>query len=147
MIEEADRDGSGSIEFQEFLMLMDKAEKDKWTKKELKQVFTVFDKVKQAVQLCGDLMIFQDGNGYVSTSELKFVMTRLNVYFSEDELSEMVGSKDKFFIYCLSWCWSTRQILMETHKSALKSFMTSCARRACKCLDPHLSDLFHSIKT
>ena len=45
MIEEADRDGSGSIEFQEFLMLMDKAEKEKWTKKELKQVFTVFDKV------------------------------------------------------------------------------------------------------
>ena len=26
-------------------MLMDKAEKEKWTKKELKQVFTVFDKV------------------------------------------------------------------------------------------------------
>ena len=48
MIEEADRDGSGSIEFQEFLMLMDKAEKDKWTKKELKQVFTVFDKVKSS---------------------------------------------------------------------------------------------------
>lgn len=46
MIEEADRDGSGSIEFQEFLMLMDKAEKEKWSKKELKQVFTVFDKVK-----------------------------------------------------------------------------------------------------
>ena len=45
MIEEADRDGSGSIEFQEFLMLMDKAEKEKWSKKELKQVFTVFDKV------------------------------------------------------------------------------------------------------
>ena len=61
MIEEADRDGSGSIEFQEFLMLMDKAEKDKWTKKELKQVFTVFDKVKQAVQLCGDLMIVRMG--------------------------------------------------------------------------------------
>ena len=31
----------------------------------------------------------QDGNGYVSTSELKFVMTRLNVYFSEDELQEV----------------------------------------------------------
>ena len=46
MIEEADRDGSGSIEFSEFLLLMDKAEKEKWSKKELKQVFTVFDKVK-----------------------------------------------------------------------------------------------------
>ena len=50
MIEEADRDGSGSIEFQEFLMLMDKAEKEKWTKKDLKQVFTVFDKVNGSVQ-------------------------------------------------------------------------------------------------
>ena len=46
MIEEVDRDGSGSIEFQEFLQLMDRAEKEKWTKKELKQVFTVFDKVR-----------------------------------------------------------------------------------------------------
>ena len=33
--------------------------------------------------------VWQDGNGYVSTSELKFVMTRLNVYFSEDELQEV----------------------------------------------------------
>ena len=95
MIEEADRDGSGSIEFQEFLMLMDKAEKEKWTKKDLKQVFTVFDKVNGSVQprLLLTLTFVQDGNGYVSTSELKFVMTRLNVYFSEDELSEMVVTR------------------------------------------------------
>ena len=48
MIEEVDRDGSGSIEFSEFLLLMDKAEKEKWSKKELKQVFTVFDKVRDS---------------------------------------------------------------------------------------------------
>ena len=62
MIEEADRDGSGSIEFQEFLMLMDKAEKDKWTKKELKQVFTVFDKVKssdEAIRATGRSCFFR----------------------------------------------------------------------------------------
>ena len=49
MIEEVDRDGSGSIEFSEFLLLMDKAEKEKWSKKELKQVFTVFDKVRDSL--------------------------------------------------------------------------------------------------
>lgn len=36
---------------------------------------------------------------------------------------------------------------METHKSALRSFMTSCAKLVCKCPDPDFSDLFHSIKT
>jgi len=38
------------------------------------QAFRVFDK---------------DGNGFVSSSELKFVMSRLDVHFTDDELNEM----------------------------------------------------------
>jgi len=49
------------------------------TKDEIKQAFRVFDK---------------DGNGYVSSSELKFVMSRLGVHFTDDELNEMVLEAD-----------------------------------------------------
>ena len=36
----------------------------------------------------------QDGNGYVSTSELKFVMSKLKVHFTEQELQEMILEAD-----------------------------------------------------
>ena len=38
--------------------------------------------------------MFQDGNGFVSRSELKFVMNKLGVYFTDDELEEMVMEAD-----------------------------------------------------
>ncbi len=43
------------------------------------QAFRVFDK---------------DGNGFVSSSELKFVMSRLDVHFTDDELNEMILEAD-----------------------------------------------------
>ena len=43
------------------------------------QAFRVFDK---------------DGSGYVSSSELKMVMSKLGVDFSDDELNEMVLEAD-----------------------------------------------------
>ena len=43
------------------------------------QAFRVFDK---------------DGSGYVSSSELKLVMNKLGVNFSDDELEEMVLEAD-----------------------------------------------------
>ncbi|XP_023338566.1 neo-calmodulin [Eurytemora carolleeae] len=79
MIEESDKDGSGSIDFQEFCGLMVNRDKQKETPDDIKQIFRVFDK---------------DGNGYVSSSELKFVMSRLNVHFSDSELQEMVLEAD-----------------------------------------------------
>ena len=39
-------------------------------------------------------MFDKDGNGYVSSSELKFVMSRLGVNFTDDELNEMVLEAD-----------------------------------------------------
>ena len=61
MVDEVDADGSGSINFPEFIELMLKRQQGGQTKEEIKQAFRVFDK---------------DGNGYVSSSELKFVMSR-----------------------------------------------------------------------
>ena len=36
----------------------------------------------------------QDGNGYVSASELKFVMSKLKVHFTEQELQETILEAD-----------------------------------------------------
>ena len=36
----------------------------------------------------------KDGNGYISTSELKFVLTRLGINLSNDDLQEMVIEAD-----------------------------------------------------
>ena len=74
----------------------------------------------------------QDGNGYVSTSELKFVMTRLNVFFSEDELQEVKELQHSLLFVIVMFRWSTRLILMVMLRSVLKSFMISCVRRPCK---------------
>eukprot|EP00095_Tigriopus_kingsejongensis_P012297 snap_masked-scaffold324_size206069-processed-gene-1.14 protein:Tk12297 transcript:snap_masked-scaffold324_size206069-processed-gene-1.14-mRNA-1 annotation:"PREDICTED: calmodulin-like" len=79
MVDEADEDGSGSINFPEFIGLMMKKQQGGQTKDEIKQAFRVFDK---------------DGNGYVSSTELKFVMSRLGVNFTDDELQEMVLEAD-----------------------------------------------------
>ena len=79
MIDDADEDGSGSINFPEFIALMLKKQHGGETKEEIKQAFRVFDK---------------DGNGYVSTSDIKFVMNNLDVHFTDDELNEMVLEAD-----------------------------------------------------
>merc|ERR1719219_1413034 len=54
MVDEADADGSGSVDFGEFVEMMIKREAEKETPEDLKQAFRVFDK---------------DGNGFVSTPE------------------------------------------------------------------------------
>ena len=58
---------------------MVKREREKETVEDLKQAFRVFDK---------------DGSGYVSSSELKMVMSKLGVDFTDDELNEMVLEAD-----------------------------------------------------
>ena len=39
--------------------------------------------------------LLKDGNGFVSTSEIKFVLSRLGVEFSDEELGEMVRKSPK----------------------------------------------------
>ena len=67
----------------EFCSLMVKREREKETVEDLKQAFRVFDKVKPIIIITMLSFDLQDGNGYVSTSELKFVMNKLKVHFSE----------------------------------------------------------------
>ncbi len=58
---------------------MAKKERDTFTEQEIREAFRVFDK---------------DGNGYVSATELKFVMSKLGVVFTDEELIEMYAEAD-----------------------------------------------------
>ena len=62
MINGVDADGNGTIDFPEFSSLMARKMKDTDTEEELVEAFKVFDR---------------DGNGFISTAELRHVMTNL----------------------------------------------------------------------
>ena len=62
MIDQADADGNGIIEFLEFLTVMARRMKDTDSEEEIRAAFKVFD---------------EDGNGYINATELKQVMERL----------------------------------------------------------------------
>ena len=62
MINGMDADGNGTFDFPEFSSLMARKMKDTDTEEELVEAFKVFDR---------------DGNGFISTAELRHVMTNL----------------------------------------------------------------------
>ena len=79
MINEVDADGNGTIDFTEFLSLMARKMKDTDSEEELKEAFKVFDK---------------DGNGFISASELRHVMTNLGEKLTDEEVDEMIREAD-----------------------------------------------------
>ena len=62
MINEGDADGNGTIDFPDFLSLIARKMEDTDTEEELVEAFKMFDR---------------DGNGFISTAELRHVMTNL----------------------------------------------------------------------
>ncbi|CAO3621503.1 unnamed protein product [Cunninghamella blakesleeana] len=79
MISEVDADGNGTIDFREFLTLMQKKQGHSDTVEELKDAFKVFDK---------------DGNGFISHQELRHVMQSVGERLSEAEIDEMIKEAD-----------------------------------------------------
>ncbi|XP_039269510.1 neo-calmodulin [Styela clava] len=79
MINEVDADGSGSVDFSEFLTMMARKMKDTDAEEEIKEAFRVFDK---------------DGNGYISGAELRHVMNNLGEKLTEEEITEMIREAD-----------------------------------------------------
>jgi calmodulin len=79
MIAEVDKDNNGTIEFNEFLALMEKKIGDNDTEEEIKEAFRVFDK---------------DGTGTISVAELRHVMTTLGEKLKDDEVEEMLREAD-----------------------------------------------------
>ncbi|XP_002733157.1 calmodulin-like isoform X2 [Saccoglossus kowalevskii] len=76
MIEEVDVDGSGSIEFPEFLMMMAGKFNETTTDKDLNDAFKIFD---------------TENTGFISVDELKHLMTTMGERLSEEEMDEMVA--------------------------------------------------------
>merc|ERR1711953_1289604 len=79
MINEVDCETNGSIDFHEFLSVMDRKMKDSETEEEIREAFSVFDK---------------DGNGFISAAELRHVMTNLGEKLTDEEVDEMIREAD-----------------------------------------------------
>ena len=79
MVKEVDVDGSGTIEFSEFLNLMARKMRDSDSEEQLKEAFRVFDK---------------DQNGFISAFELRNVLTNLGEKLTDDEVDEMIREAD-----------------------------------------------------
>ncbi|NWI37935.1 CALMS protein, partial [Picathartes gymnocephalus] len=79
MVGELDADGSGTVDFPEFLSLMARKAKDTDSEEEIREAFRVFDK---------------DGNGYISAAELRHVMTNLGEKLTDEEVDEMIKEAD-----------------------------------------------------
>ena len=81
MINEADTDGNGTIDFAEFIEMMPKAsarDSDN-AEEDMLEAFKVFD---------------SDGNGLISSEELKQIMFNLGEKLTEEEVEEMVKEAD-----------------------------------------------------
>ncbi|KAG8050027.1 hypothetical protein GUJ93_ZPchr0009g1831 [Zizania palustris] len=79
MVAEVDADGSGSIDFTEFISLLARKMRDTEAEDDLRDAFRVFDK---------------DQNGFITPDELRSVMTNLGDKLSDEELAEMLHEAD-----------------------------------------------------
>jgi len=79
MVAEVDIDGSGTIDFNEFLIVMARQNPDYDLEEEYRQAFKVFDR---------------DGDGLISAAELKHVMANLGDKFSDEEVRELIREAD-----------------------------------------------------
>jgi len=79
VIAEVDEDGSGEIEFPEFIRLIAAKMKNVDSVEEMREAFLVFD---------------QDKSGSVSASELKHVMNNLGEQVTDQEVEDMIIAAD-----------------------------------------------------
>merc|ERR1712014_341994 len=79
MVADLDADGSGEIEFGEFLDVMTAKLSDKNTKEEIDRVFKLFDK---------------DRNGTLEADDLSIVCKELGEDMTEEDIREVIGRMD-----------------------------------------------------
>ena len=75
MVNEVDKDGTGSIDFPEFLTMMARKMKDNDSEEEIRKAFKVFD---------------EDDKGFISFSEFRRIMTRLDEKLTPKEVDEFI---------------------------------------------------------
>ena len=79
MVSDLDADGSGEIDFEEFLDMMTARMSDKDTREDIDKVFRLFD---------------DDKTGYISLKNLRRVAKELGETMTEEELMEMIERAD-----------------------------------------------------
>lgn len=79
LIDEIDTDKSGTIDFTEFIKMMSKKATHINSESELIEAFKVFDK---------------DGNEFITSQELRHVMTNLGEKITEEEADVMIKEAD-----------------------------------------------------
>ena len=79
MINEVDAEGEGTMNFTEFLSLMARKIIDTDPEEELIEAFKTFDR---------------DGNGFISSTDLRQVLTNLDENLTDDEFNEMIREAD-----------------------------------------------------
>ncbi|CAF0873894.1 unnamed protein product [Didymodactylos carnosus] len=79
-IEAVDGDGSGTVDFDEFLALMAKKTKEAEDERELREVFRVFDK---------------NSRGVIDVADLKLIFKALDPDMAEDEVDQIISEVDE----------------------------------------------------
>merc|ERR1712152_45172 len=79
MIAQGDKDGSGMIDFPEFLMMMAIKVDYENAEDEIREAFQVFD---------------GDGNGFINRQELAVVMGNLGESLTQEEIQGMIDQAD-----------------------------------------------------
>ena len=79
MINEVDSDGSGTIDFPEFLTLMSQKMRDTDSEQEILVAFSAFDK---------------DGKGYLSSGDLRHAMSNFGEKLTDEEIDDMIHEAD-----------------------------------------------------
>ena len=80
MINEVDVDGSGSMEFPEFCVMMVKKMAESDTENEVREAYRVFDKERE---------------GFITRAELKMIFAALPERLSNEEIEEMLEAADE----------------------------------------------------
>ncbi|XP_043212522.1 neo-calmodulin-like isoform X2 [Amphibalanus amphitrite] len=80
MVSTVDQEGTGQIEFNEFLQMMARKMAGVETEEELKEAFRVFDK---------------DEDGFLSVAELRHIMTSMGDKMTNEEVDDMVREADR----------------------------------------------------
>jgi len=75
VLQEVDLDENGTVEFSEFLNLMERRLKENDWEERVREAFGVFD---------------QNGDGFISTSELHNLMENLGMMMTKEEAKEMI---------------------------------------------------------
>jgi len=79
MVNQVDKDGTGSIDFPEFLMMMSLKIDSENAEDEIREAFQVFD---------------GDGNGFINRQELACVMSNLGESLTPAEIQGMIDEAD-----------------------------------------------------